>query len=172
LKNLWARLLAVLGRKDPKDFDYKWVRTHLMGEPDEANVLRHERQGWEPVPDNAIPKHLAPPDTPAERWAMNGLLNAHERNNYGGLRLYRIPKPTLTERQEFVLDHAASWKGGTDQTLSPYGGFTYFPDAGKGSLREQINAYYSEANRQQYPERQTEFEASEANLKVKGLSFN
>ena len=171
IKELWARLRALLPRREPVEYQYKWVRTHLYGEPDEANVLRHERSGWEPVPDNEIPVHLAPERTPKEKWAPNGLLNAHERNSYGGLRLYRLSKPEAEERERYILDNSAAWRK-TDQTLDPYGGYVYDFIDNKGSLREQINEYYSEANRKEHPERQQESEDSERRLQAKGLSFN
>lgn len=171
MKRFLAWLAALWPRRREIEYQYKWVRTHLYGEPDEANVLRHERSGWEPVPDNQIPRHLAPEQTPVEKWAPNGLLNAHERNSYGGLRLYRLPKSEAEERENFVRDYSAAW-GGTDQTLNSYGGFyAGVIDRSKGSLRSQIDEYFSEANRAEHPERQAEYEASEENLKAKGLSW-
>lgn len=171
MKKLWAQLRALWPLRQPVEYQYKWVRTHLNGEPDEANVLGHERSGWAPVPGNKIPKHLAPERTPNEKWLPNGLLNAHERNSYGGLRLYRLPKQEAKERESYLTDLSAAW-GKTDQTLDSHGGFyTGSIDHSKGSLRSQIDDYYSAANRAEHPERQQEYETSERNLAAKGLSW-
>jgi len=163
-------LKKLLRVRPPTEYQYKWVRTHIYGEFDEANVLRHERSGWEPVPDNEIPTHLAPERTPREKWAPNGLLNAHERNSYGGLRLYRLPKPEAEERERYVT---GAPQPDTELRVYPEY-FTEYHRAWKDtpSLREQINNYYSEANRKEHPERQQEYEDSERNLQAKGLSFN
>ncbi len=172
LIDVWERMLSLIGYKNPKDFDYKWVRTHLYGEPDEANVLRHEQQGWTPVPDNALPEHLRPQDRVEDRWD-NSLLKPHERNEYKGMRLYRLPKKLVEEGRAYRNRHAveALRKADTHYMREEKARSTFVYGV-KTSLRDQINEYYSEANRKEHPERQQEYEDSERRLQAKGLSFN
>ena len=169
IKELWARLRALLPRREPVEYQYKWVRTHLYGEPDEANVLRHERSGWEPVPDDEIPTHLAPERTPREKLEPNGLLNAHERNSWGGMRLYRLPKIEAAERERYL---SGVPQPDTELRVWP----EYFAEYHRAwtdtpSIRSQIDEYYSAANRAEHPDRQREYEDSERNLAAKGLSW-
>ena len=169
MTKFWVWLKAALTRREPIEYQYKWVRTHLYGEPDEANVLRHERSGWKPVSDNQIPKHLAPEQTPVEKWSFNSLLNAHERNSYGGMRLYRLPKIEAKERERYVI---GAPQPDTELLVWPaYFTMDYMTWPDTPSLRVQIDEYYSTTNRAEHPERQQEYEESERNLAAKGLSW-
>lgn len=175
MKKLWAWLTAMLSRPTPVEYEYKWVRTHLMGEPDEANVLRHERAGWQSVPDDEIPTYLAPERTPTEKWARNGLLNAYERNSYGGLRLYRLPKAEAIERETYYVELSRE-AGHRNIFIDPKPKYPPKDDGADhgprhGELWTALEEYYSEENRTIFPERQREYEESERNLAAKGLSF-
>lgn len=161
------------------EYRYRWVRTHVRGEPDERNVKKMEAQGWEPVPPDKLPPN---PET-GEHWKLPDLLDPHAFGvEDGGLRYYRIDAARLAERAKYYADLTARYTTNATAPLltdpadpnSPLADppKVYESEADPRSYREQLEAYYGFENLRLHPERVQELADYWANRAVKGVRFN
>jgi hypothetical protein len=66
-------------------YRYKWLRVDRMGQPN--------TQGWEPVPDDELPRSYGAEDT--------DILDPSIAGETGGLRLHRMPEGLAAVREEY-----------------------------------------------------------------------
>ena len=77
---------------DP-DWSYRWIATHILGEPDPTNVSKKLRDGWEPVKAADHPELM---------------LQGNQSGNVeiGGLMLCKQPKERAKSRNEYYANQA------------------------------------------------------------------
>lgn len=83
------------------DWVHRWVRTAILGNPDQQNVSTRFREGWEPAPADdelyADFQHFADSNTP---WSQKGVIEV------GGLMLCRAPRSKMAARDRYHAKQA------------------------------------------------------------------
>ena len=87
---------------------YRWVRTSLMGEPDNLNVSGRFREGWEPVMAENHPELKVQSDY-GSQFAKQGNIEI------GGLLLCKAPKEVMDKRDAYYRKQAANQMEGVDR---------------------------------------------------------
>jgi hypothetical protein len=131
---------------------YKWVATTLMGEPAPEYTARALKAGW----------------FKCEKWNTITLLEPFHRDGFD-----------LYYRERADNESSDPHKRAVDVLLDVDNHYLREPNdpgripspSGRSALYEAIEQYYRPENRALYPERQAEFEASEAALKAKELKW-
>jgi hypothetical protein len=86
---------------------FRWIRTSMVGSPDNTNVSSRFREGWEPVKAEDHPelKILSDQDS---RWAEEGSIEV------GGLLLCKCPEEVVKQRKDYYQDVATQQMQGID----------------------------------------------------------
>ena len=86
---------------------FRWIRTSMVGFPDNTNVSSRFREGWEPVKAENHPelKILSDQDS---RWAEEGAIEV------GGLLLCKCPEEVVKQRKDYYQDVATQQMQGID----------------------------------------------------------
>lgn len=94
---------------DPEPgFDFKYVRTSIMGEPDAKNISSNLREGWVPVKAADYPE-LMVHEVQSGRYA--GCIE------FGGLLLCKIPKEFMEQRRKYYEDLTKSQMEAIDNNM-------------------------------------------------------
>ena len=86
---------------------FRWIRTSMVGSPDNTNVSSRFREGWEPVKaeNHSELKILSDQDS---RWAEEGSIEV------GGLLLCKCPEEVVKQRKDYYQDVATQQMQGID----------------------------------------------------------
>lgn len=86
-------------------WEYRWVATHVLSQPDASNVSRKMREGWEPVKAADHPELL--------------LFGNEKTGNVeiGGLMLCKMPTEQLRARTEYYDTQAQSQMSSVDNSF-------------------------------------------------------
>ena len=98
----------VLPDPEPEEgWVFRWVRTSMIGSPDNTNVSSKFREGWEVVKAESQPslKILSDEDS---RWGKEGAIEV------GGLLLCKAPAEMVKERNKYYEDMADQQMTGID----------------------------------------------------------
>jgi hypothetical protein len=90
-----ADLLPEPHRQD--GWEYKWIRSSIMGNADPTNMSRSLREGWEPCKLSEHPELMLAVDPNAKN---SDLIEV------GGLVLCKIPEYLFNQRQQYYMDMA------------------------------------------------------------------
>ena len=89
---------------DPKPQDgwvFRWIRTSMVGHPDNTNISKRFREGWEPVRAQDHPELQIMSDHNSAWTKEDGI-------EVGGLLLCKAAKEAVESRREYYARHAAS----------------------------------------------------------------
>jgi len=93
---------SLLPDPDPQDgWVFRWVRTSMVGHPDNTNISKKFREGWEPVRAEDHPELHIMSDHKSEWGAKGGI-------EVGGLLLCKAPEESVEQRREYYKSHAES----------------------------------------------------------------
>ena len=93
---------SMLPDPDPQDgWVFRWVRTSMVGSPDNTNVSKRFREGWEPVRAEDHPELQIMSDHKSEWGAKGGI-------EVGGLLLCKAPEESVAKRRAYYKQHAES----------------------------------------------------------------
>ena len=93
---------SILPDPEPQDgWVFRWIRTSMVGHPDNTNVSKRFREGWEPVRAEDHPEMQIMSDHDSN-WAEKGGIEV------GGLLLCKAAKEEVESRQEYYSRHAQS----------------------------------------------------------------
>ena len=93
---------SLLPDPDPQDgWVFRWIRTSMIGNPDNTNVSKKFREGWEPVRAEDHPELHIMSDHKSE-WGMKGGIEV------GGLLLCKSSVELVEKRREYYARHAES----------------------------------------------------------------
>ena len=93
---------SILPDPEPQDgWVFRWIRTSMVGSPDNTNVSKRFREGWEPVRFEDHPELQIMSDHNSD-WAKKGGIEV------GGLLLCKAAEETVDKRREYYAKHAAS----------------------------------------------------------------
>lgn len=96
---------ATLPTPDPvPGYDFRWVRTSILGQADPTNVSGKMRQGWEPVRAEDHPELM---------------LEANKSGNIeiGGLLLCKIPSEFMEQRSQYYDKQSRAQMESVNNTL-------------------------------------------------------
>ncbi len=104
----WAPA-SVLPVPAPKDgWAFRWIRTSVLGQPDNTNVSQKMREGWVPVKADDHP----------EMQVMSDLNSRFVGNiEVGGLLLCKAPQEEMDKRQEYYQQMAAQQMESVDNSF-------------------------------------------------------
>ena len=98
----------VLPDPEPEEgWVFRWVRTSMIGNPDNTNVSSKFREGWEVVSAESQPKLKILSDEDS-RWGKEGAIEV------GGLLLCKAPAEMVKERNKYYEDMADQQMTGID----------------------------------------------------------
>ena len=98
----------VLPDPEPEEgWVFRWVRTSMIGNPDNTNVSSKFREGWEVVSAESQPKLKILTDENS-RWANEGAIEV------GGLLLCKAPVEMVRDRKEYYDNMADQQMSGID----------------------------------------------------------
>lgn len=85
-------------------YKFRWISTHVFGQPIPSHVSLQIREGWEPVKAADHPELK---------------LNANEQGEVqmGGLLLCKMPKEKVEARNEYYQRQAEGWMQSVDNNL-------------------------------------------------------
>ena len=87
---------------DPEDgWAFRWIRTSMIGSPDNTNVSKKFREGWTPVRSEDHPELQIMSDHKSE-WGSKGGIEV------GGLLLCKAPEEQVQARSDYYAEHAQS----------------------------------------------------------------
>ena len=93
---------SILPDPEPQDgWVFRWIRTAMVGSPDNTNVSKRFREGWEPVRSVDHPELQIESDHKSE-WGDKGHIEV------GGLRLCKAPQEIVQQRRDYYQRHAES----------------------------------------------------------------
>ena len=91
---------SILPDPSPQDgWVFRWVRTSMVGNPDNTNVSKKFREGWEPVRAEDHPELHIMSDHKSE-WGSKGNIEV------GGLLLCKSPEEVVEKRRDYYRRHA------------------------------------------------------------------
>tara|TARA_R110001583_G_scaffold55916_4_gene169523 strand:- start:590 stop:1060 length:471 start_codon:yes stop_codon:yes gene_type:complete len=100
-EELWEPA-SILPDPEPQEgYVFRWIRTSMVGHPDNTNVSKRFREGWEPVKAEDHPELQIMSDHNSD-WANKGGIEV------GGLLLCKAAQETVAKRQDYYAKHAAS----------------------------------------------------------------
>jgi hypothetical protein len=98
----------VLPDPEPEEgWVFRWVRTSMIGSPDNTNVSSKFREGWEVVKAETQPSLKILSDE-GSRWGQEGAIEV------GGLLLCKAPVEMVKERRKYYEDMADQQMSGID----------------------------------------------------------
>tara|TARA_R100000789_G_scaffold406_1_gene1789 strand:+ start:350 stop:814 length:465 start_codon:yes stop_codon:yes gene_type:complete len=98
----------VLPDPEPRDgWVFRWIRTSMVGQPDNTNVSSKFREGWEPVKSEDHPELKILSDENS-RWAQEGAIEV------GGLLLCKCTSEIVEQRREYYQNAADQQMDGID----------------------------------------------------------
>ena len=98
----------VLPDPEPEEgWVFRWIRTSMIGNPDNTNVSSKFREGWEVVSAESQPKLKILTDENS-RWANEGAIEV------GGLLLCKAPVEMVRDRKEYYDNMADQQMSGID----------------------------------------------------------
>ncbi len=93
---------SILPDPTPQDgWVFRWIRTSMVGNPDNTNVSKRFREGWEPVRAEDHPELHIMSDHNSD-WSSKGGIEV------GGLLLCKAPEETVAARRQYYANHAES----------------------------------------------------------------
>ena len=93
---------SILPDPEPQDgWVFRWIRTAMVGSPDNTNVSKRFREGWEPVRSVDHPELQIESDHKSE-WGDKGHIEV------GGLLLCKAPQEIVQQRRDYYQRHAES----------------------------------------------------------------
>ncbi|WP_339863198.1 hypothetical protein [Thalassospira alkalitolerans] len=93
---------SMLPDPEPQDgWVFRWIRTSMVGNPDNTNVSKRFREGWEPVRAEDHPELHIMSDHNSD-WSNKGGIEV------GGLLLCKAAEETVDERRKYYAKHAQS----------------------------------------------------------------
>ena len=93
---------SILPDPTPQDgWVFRWIRTSMVGSPDNTNVSKRLREGWEPVRNEDHPELQIMSDHKSE-WGEKGNIEV------GGLLLCKAPEEVVQQRRDYYKKHADS----------------------------------------------------------------
>ena len=93
---------SILPDPEPQDgWVFRWIRTSMVGSPDNTNVSKRFREGWEPVRAEDHPELQIMSDHKSEWGAKGGI-------EVGGLLLCKAPDELVEQRRAYYRNHAES----------------------------------------------------------------
>jgi hypothetical protein len=93
---------SILPDPEPQDgWVFRWIRTAMVGSPDNTNVSKRFREGWEPVRSADHPELQIESDHKSE-WGDKGHIEV------GGLLLCKAPQEIVQQRRDYYQRHAES----------------------------------------------------------------
>ena len=93
---------SILPDPEPQDgWVFRWIRTSMVGHPDNTNVSKRFREGWEPVRAEDHPEMQIMSDHDSG-WAQKGGIEV------GGLLLCKAAQEEVEARQQYYAQHARS----------------------------------------------------------------
>ena len=93
---------SILPDPEPQDgWRFRWIRTSTVGHPDNTNVSKRFREGWEPVRAEDHPELQIMSDHKSE-WGVKGGIEV------GGLLLCKAPEELVEQRRAYYRAHAES----------------------------------------------------------------
>lgn len=87
-------------------YEFRYVATHVLGQPNPGNVSQKFRDGWEPVKAEDHPEIAVP-----------GSTNANGNIEIGGLILCKIPTERARARDQYYMDRAKSEAESVDRNF-------------------------------------------------------
>jgi|TARA_R100000656_G_scaffold51329_1_gene41120 hypothetical protein len=102
---------SVLPDPEPEEgWVFRWIRTSMIGSPDNTNVSSKFREGWEVVKAESQPslKILSDQDS---RWGSDGAIEV------GGLLLCKAPQEMVSQRREYYEEMADQQMNGIDNNF-------------------------------------------------------
>lgn len=96
---------------DPDDrpgWVHRWVRTAILGEPDQQNVSMRMREGWEPC---------EPKDYPEMASIITEKVGGKQIIEVGGLMLCRAPAGKMAARAAYHENQAEAQMAGVESAL-------------------------------------------------------
>lgn len=94
------------------DWVHRWVRTAILGQPDQQNVSTRFREGWEVAPADdplyADFQHFADSKSP---WHQKGVIEV------GGLMLCRAPRSKMAARDRYYAKQADAQMAAVESQL-------------------------------------------------------
>ena len=106
-KKSWAPPNVLPDPEPEEGWVFRWVRTSMIGNPDNTNVSSKFREGWEVVSAESQPKLKILSDEDS-RWASEGAIEV------GGLLLCKAPVEMVKERKEYYEKMADQQMNGID----------------------------------------------------------
>ncbi len=98
----------VLPDPEPRDgWVFRWIRTSMVGQPDNTNVSSKFREGWEPVKSEDHPELKILSDENS-RWEKEGAIEV------GGLLLCKCTSEIVEQRREYYQNAADQQMDGID----------------------------------------------------------
>lgn len=102
---------SALPDPEPQDgWHFRWVRTAMVGQPDNTNVSKRLREGWEPVRAEDHPELQILSDHNSE-WAKKGAIEV------GGLLLCKAPSEMVEDRQAYYAQRAQNQMQAVDNSF-------------------------------------------------------
>ena len=93
---------SILPDPEPQEgYVFRWIRTSTIGHPDNTNVSKRFREGWEPVKAEDHPELQIMSDHNSD-WANKGGIEV------GGLLLCKSAEETVEKRRVYYEKHASS----------------------------------------------------------------
>ena len=93
---------SILPDPEPQDgWVFRGIRTAMVGSPDNTNVSKRFREGWEPVRSVDHPELQIESDHKSE-WGDKGHIEV------GGLLLCKAPQEIVQQRRDYYQRHAES----------------------------------------------------------------
>jgi len=104
---MWAPP-TVLPVPDPQDgYVFRWIRVGMRGSPDNTNVSRKYREGWEPVRLEDYPELMMIPDID-NRFEGSAVI--------GGLMLCKNSAEAMRQKREYLNDQSQTQIDAVDES--------------------------------------------------------
>ena len=97
---------------EPRDgWEHRYIRTHILGEPDNTNVSRRFRDGWEPCKLEDYPELENQMMDHNSEWAKKGNIE------FGGQLLCKMPTELVEARNKYFSDMAKTQMESVDNVF-------------------------------------------------------
>ena len=120
----WRLVRKLEAPPPPPGYEYRWIRSDMLGQEDRANVSRRIREGWELVRHEELPpewQHMSS----LEVGRNTGVINNE------GLLLAKMPIETIEERNAYYQQKNVDAGEALENTV--------FNDAGRDSRYVKYN---------------------------------
>ena len=106
-KKSWAPPNVLPDPEPEEGWVFRWIRTSMIGSPDNTNVSSKFREGWEVVKAETQPSLKILSDE-GSRWGQEGAIEV------GGLLLCKAPVEMVKDRREYYEKMADQQMSGID----------------------------------------------------------